>query len=108
MSDTVCSYCGERLPAGVTVTERMRRAVGRAKWRYKLATHKRRGPAERKPAGSGVLSRGVGLAVCAVLIAVGGWFMYSAVKGEGFSDFIIALTLLLYGGGSGYNILKRK
>jgi hypothetical protein len=45
---------------------------------------------------------------CALLIAVGSWFFYTALEGGGFSDFLIAVTLILYGGGAGYNIFKQR
>lgn len=104
LSDTVCSYCGEKLPAGVTVTERVKRVVGRAQWRYKLAGVKKR---NEKPAAK-VLPGMAGIVVCAILIAVGSWFFYTALEGGGISDFLIAVTLILYGGGAGYNILKKR
>ncbi len=103
LSDTICAYCGEKLPAGVTVTERIRRVVGRARWRYRLGGSKKR---VGKRATS-MLSGAAGILVCALLIAVGAWFLYTAVNGGGFSDFIIAVTLGLYGGVAGYNILKK-
>ena len=49
-----------------------------------------------------------GLVVCAILIATGSWFLYTAVQGGGFSDFLIAVTLILYGVGAGYNILRSR
>jgi hypothetical protein len=55
-----------------------------------------------------MLPGAAGILVCALLIAVGAWFFYTATQGGGFSDFLIAVTLLLYGGGAGYNILKKR
>ncbi|MBF0291788.1 MAG: hypothetical protein HQK86_06475 [Nitrospinae bacterium] len=104
LSDTVCSYCGEKLPAGVTVSERVRRVVGQARWRYKMGRSKKRNEKPVAKALPGI----AGLVVCAILIAVGSWFLYTAVQGGGFSDFLIAVTLILYGVGAGYNILRNR
>lgn len=103
LTDTVCAYCGEKLPAGVTVTERVRRVVERARWRRKVAGSRKRSGKRA----TGMVSGGMGILACALLIAVGAWFLYTAVKGGGFSDFLLAVTLTLYGAVAGRNILKK-
>ncbi len=104
MNDTICSFCGERLPGHPTYGEKVRRTIEAAKWRYKLKSPGNKISAVASRAGANLFI----LVLGAVLTGVGGWFFYSAVASSSFSSFLIGALFLFYGVHSIYNLFTKK
>ncbi|MBI4667285.1 MAG: zinc ribbon domain-containing protein [Nitrospinae bacterium] len=90
LSDTVCAYCGEKLPQKVSLTEKLKRIVERARWRYKLKA--------RRPSVKSVSGKITALLIGAGLLGGAVFFLYRAITGQEFMDFLIGAILAIYGG----------
>ncbi|VAX19012.1 hypothetical protein MNBD_NITROSPINAE02-1040 [hydrothermal vent metagenome] len=104
MTDTICSFCGEKLPGHLTYVEKVRRTIEAAKWRYKLKSPGNKASALASRAGANLVVLLLGVA----LTGVGGWFFYSAISSSSFSSFLIGAVFLLYGIYSIYNLFTKK
>ena len=103
MGVKTCSFCGAKLTNRVTLSEKTRRKVETARWRYKLGS-KNKGPASvAKKAARGLLVIFLGLLLC----FAGIWLAAMGGVSQSFTNMIIGVLLAGYGGYAVYKTIKQ-
>ncbi|VAX26006.1 hypothetical protein MNBD_NITROSPINAE04-1557 [hydrothermal vent metagenome] len=104
MEDAICSFCGAKLLRKISFSDRFKRAVERAKWRYKLKAPRRSPKSVAKNAASKLVTLILGVA----LTVVGGWFLLKASQGSGLTDFLVGAIFSIYGVYAVINVVRKK
>jgi len=89
-TDNLCSFCAKNLSSSPGVSSRIRKAVERMKWRYKM----RRGHA---PTGRSVAASVMTLVLGLSLAALGGYFTLQGITGGSVSWTLIGGIFVAYG-----------